>query len=69
MTLTPEERKRYKELLKKFEERGLTGLTPDEVEELRYYIKNDDRTDEDLKLLVLFLLGALAGYLLAKGSK
>ncbi|WP_297490325.1 hypothetical protein [Thermococcus sp.] len=68
MSLTPEERKRYKELLKKFEKYGMTGLTPQEVEELRYYIKNDDQTDEDLKLLVLFLLGALAGYLLAKGK-
>ena len=68
MTLTPEERERYRELLKKFERYGMGGLTPQEVEELRYYIKNDDRTDDDLKLLILFLLGALAGYLLAKGK-
>lgn len=68
MGLTPEEEARYKYLMEKIQKYGTDSLTRDELKELKYLIEKKEDLDESLKLLILFALGVLVGYSLAKGK-
>jgi len=68
MSLTPEEKARYKHLMEKIQKYGTDSLTRDELKELKYLIEKKEDLDESLKLLILFALGVLVGYSLAKGK-
>ena len=58
------EEKRMHELLKQYQIRK--WLTPAEADELSAYIKKRQDMEQGEKMLVLFALGALAGYGIAK---
>ena len=64
MGLTKKEMYRKEQLLEKY--RKNMFLLPQEAEELKDLINRDDSIDEALKMLAIFGLGALIGYLLTK---
>ncbi|MEM2244651.1 MAG: hypothetical protein QXN92_07685 [Archaeoglobaceae archaeon] len=64
--LSVEEKKRYDYLMEKIRKYGADSLNRDEIIELKNLLNKKEDLDEGLKLLLMFALGMLMGYILSK---
>jgi len=66
LPLSVEEKKRYDYLMEKIRKYGADSLNRDEIIELKNLLNKKEDLDEGLKLLLMFALGMLMGYILSK---